>query len=63
MQQNGVERPYEEILAELRARDEMDSNRHASPLKAAADALVINTDGLTLDEVIERVRAAADAAE
>jgi cytidylate kinase len=61
LKQNGVERPYEEILGELRARDEMDSNRHASPLKAAADALVINTDGLSLDEVIERVRAAADA--
>jgi cytidylate kinase len=59
LKQNGVERPYEEILVELRARDEMDSNRHASPLKPAPDALIINTDGLSLDEVVERVRAAA----
>ncbi|MGE0059688.1 MAG: (d)CMP kinase [Dehalococcoidia bacterium] len=61
LQQSGVERPYEEILAELRARDEMDSNRHTSPLKAADGALIINTDGLTLEQVIARVRAAADA--
>jgi cytidylate kinase len=61
LKQNGVERPYEEILAELHARDEMDSHRATSPLKPADEALIINTDGLTLEQVIARVRAAADA--
>jgi cytidylate kinase len=61
LKQNGVERPYEEILTELRARDEMDSHRATSPLKPADEALIINTDGLTLEQVIARVRAAADA--
>jgi cytidylate kinase len=37
----------------------MDSKRHVSPLRPADDAIVIDTDGLSLDEVIERVRRAA----
>ena len=52
----GIERPQSEILAELRQRDEMDSNRHVSPLRPAADAIVIDTDALSLEQVIERVR-------
>ena len=59
--ENGVARPYEEILEELLARDEMDRGRHSSPLKPAPGALIIDTDGLSLEQVIERVRAAADA--
>lgn len=61
LKENGVERPYEEILEELKARDEMDRSRHSSPLKPAPDAIIIDTDDLTLEQVIERVRAAADA--
>jgi cytidylate kinase len=56
---NGNERPRSEILAELRQRDEMDSNRHVSPLRPADDAVVVDTDSLTLEEVVRRVREAA----
>jgi cytidylate kinase len=59
--ENGVERPLEEVLQELLARDEMDRGRHVSPLKPAADAVIIETDDLSLEQVIERVRAVADA--
>jgi cytidylate kinase len=55
----GAERPEADILAELQARDEMDTNRHASPLRPAADAIIIDTDTLELDEVVARVREAA----
>jgi cytidylate kinase len=55
----GRGRPEAEILDELRERDAMDSNRHVSPLRPAADAVVINTDSLNLDEVVARVREAA----
>ncbi len=55
----GAERPEAEILAELQARDEMDSQRHVSPLRPANDALIIDTDTLSLDEVVARVREAA----
>lgn len=62
LKEKGAERPYEEILAELYDRDAMDRNRHASPLKPADDAVVITTDNLTLEQVLERVRTAAGAA-
>jgi cytidylate kinase len=57
----GVERLEAEILGELEQRDEMDRQRHVSPLRPADDALVIDTDALSLEEVIERVRQAAGA--
>jgi cytidylate kinase len=57
--EGGAPRPENEILAELRARDEMDSQRHVSPLRPAQDAIIIDTDKLTLDDVVARVREAA----
>jgi cytidylate kinase len=61
LKEAGSERPIDEIKAELLRRDEMDKNRHASPLKPANDAVVIDTDRLSLEEVIERVRQVAGA--
>jgi cytidylate kinase len=55
----GVERSEAEILAELERRDEMDRTRDVSPLQPAADAHVIDTDGLALDEVVDRIQAIA----
>ena len=55
----GRERPEAEILEELRQRDRMDTERHASPLRPADDALIIDTSDLTLEQVVERVREAA----
>jgi cytidylate kinase len=43
------------VAAELRERDRRDRTRAASPLVAAADAVVINSTGLTEDEVLARV--------
>ena len=43
------------VAAELRERDQRDRTRAASPLVAAGDAVVINSTGLTEDEVMERV--------
>lgn len=36
-------------------RDQRDSSRQASPLKAADDAVIIETDNLTTDEIVERI--------
>lgn len=41
------------LLAEVAARDRLDSERKVAPLRPAADADVINTDGLGLDEVVD----------
>jgi cytidylate kinase len=46
---------YDAILADQRVRDERDSTRAASPLRAADDAHVIDTTGLSLDEVVDRI--------
>jgi cytidylate kinase len=47
--------PFEEVRAELALRDEIDSQREASPLRPADDAVVIHTDDLSLDEVVDRI--------
>jgi cytidylate kinase len=43
------------VLAEQEARDARDSGREASPLTAAADAVVIDTSAMTQDEVVGRI--------
>jgi len=48
-------RPQDEVLAEQHERDERDSNRAASPLAPAADAVALDTTGLTLEQVVDRV--------
>ncbi len=45
------------ILAEQRARDERDSERAHSPLRAAADALQFDTTGLGVEDVVGRLAA------
>ncbi len=53
----GMPAPFEEILADQRKRDRDDAEREAAPLRVAADALELDTSGLTRDEVIERLAA------
>jgi CMP/dCMP kinase len=53
----------DEILAELRRRDQLDSSRPVAPLKIARDALIIRTDGNTFDMSVALVEAAIRAAE
>jgi cytidylate kinase len=49
------------VLADLEGRDAIDSTRAVSPLRPAEDAVVINTDGLSLKEVVERVLSLVEA--
>ena len=46
---------YEAILASVIERDHIDSTRDVSPLRAANDAIVINSDSMTADQVFDRV--------
>jgi cytidylate kinase len=62
LREAGIDRAEADILSELEQRDEMDRNRHVSPLRPADDAVVIDTDDMPLEDVIERVRVAAGAA-
>ena len=43
------------VLEDIRRRDRIDSEREVSPLRPADDAVIIDTDGLSLDEVMDRV--------
>ncbi len=51
------------ILAQLRRRDELDSNRVVAPLRAADDAIHIVTDGNTFEQTVDAVADAIRAAE
>lgn len=51
----GMEKPFDEVLAEMEQRDEQDTKRAAAPLKAAEDAVLLDTSGNTLEESIDEV--------
>ncbi len=55
MRERGEDADYDAVLAAMRRRDEIDSNRHVSPLRPAEDAVVIDTTGLGIEEVLARV--------
>jgi len=46
---------YEQILEEIKKRDEIDSNRKISPLRKSPDAYVIDTTNKTIDESVQEV--------
>lgn len=46
---------FEEVEAELKERDRIDSERADSPLTVAADACVIDTTDLTFEEVVAKI--------
>ena len=56
-QQNGpgADHPPGVVLQELRERDQRDRTRAESPLAPAADAVIIDSTDLSLDEVVARV--------
>lgn len=52
---NSANLNYEEVLQDIKIRDERDINRKLYPLKIIEDAIVINTDFLTAEEVVEDI--------
>jgi CMP/dCMP kinase len=50
----GLSVPLDEVLSEQRRRDKDDTERAIAPLRAAQDAIVVDTTGLDLGEVVER---------
>jgi cytidylate kinase len=48
----GEQATFENILADIRRRDARDSGRSDAPLKAAADAVILDTSALTIAEVV-----------
>jgi len=52
----GLEVSYEQVLANVKERDDRDQNRDESPLRKAADAVVIDNTNLTPDEQQNKLR-------
>lgn len=53
--QKGTQASFEEVVADMKKRDEQDTRREASPLVAAEDAVILDTSDMTLDESIAAV--------
>jgi len=52
----GLPDDYDGVLADVRRRDHLDSTRAVSPLRAASDAVVVDTSDMTEGEVIAHLR-------
>ena len=59
--EKGVDVPLSGVLADQRQRDRDDTERVLAPLRAAPDAVVIDTTGLDLTQVVERCYREASA--
>jgi cytidylate kinase len=55
LQQKGISVSYEEVLQEVKERDERDKTRAIAPLRKAPDAVEIDTTGMTPEEVAEKI--------
>jgi len=56
----GADGTYEETLREIGRRDERDATRDDSPLRIAADAYVIDTSEMEIEDVLEAMRSLID---
>ncbi len=54
----GAEATFEEVLEQIRERDARDSGRSVSPLQRAEGALVVDSEGISPEEVRDRILAA-----
>jgi cytidylate kinase len=59
LRSRGEVRPRQELLQEILRRDKLDSERAVAPLKPADDAIVVQTDGLSVGQALEKVVAIA----
>jgi cytidylate kinase len=53
--QRGEKADYQEILSKVIERDTIDSTRAVAPLRPAEDAVILDSDRLTAEEVFTRV--------
>ena len=59
---NGYAARFEEVLADVRARDARDTGRKDAPLRAAATAAILDTTDLSIDEAVGRAIGLIDEA-
>ncbi|MDD4224139.1 MAG: (d)CMP kinase [Candidatus Cloacimonetes bacterium] len=57
LQKKGLAKDYEEVLKELEERDRNDANRALAPLSVAADAIVVDTGAMSVEEQVDTLHA------
>ncbi len=55
LKEKGLDVNMESLVEEISMRDERDARRAVSPLKAAPDALLLDSSNMAVDEVVEKV--------
>lgn len=55
LQDRGIDATFDGVLADLEARDAFDSHRETAPLTPARDAVIIDSDGRTIDEIVTEI--------
>ncbi len=55
LKEKGDSTPFEEILQEVKARDEQDEHRAVDPLKKAEDAVVVDSSDLNFEETVQAI--------
>ncbi|MES5814361.1 (d)CMP kinase [Pseudoxanthomonas sp. Soil82] len=61
LKEKGVSVTFDGLLREILSRDARDAQRAVAPLKPADDAVLLDTTGLSIDEVVDRVLALVPA--
>ena len=52
LEARGIQAHYDDVLADIRGRDERDSARAVAPLRPAPDAILLDTSELDVDEAV-----------
>ncbi|MGB5517792.1 MAG: (d)CMP kinase [Gammaproteobacteria bacterium] len=55
LKEKGIDANLPDLVNELKARDKRDSERKAAPLKAADDAVLLDTTEMSIEEVVDQV--------
>lgn len=55
LEEAGQVADYNDVLRDIKKRDEQDSNRASAPLKPADDAIILDSTDLSIEEVLQRV--------
>jgi len=61
MQAKGMTDTFEEVLRQVKERDEQDMNRPVEPLRKADDAILLDSSELDFDQVVEQITEWAEA--
>lgn len=57
MQQKGASDTYEQVLEDLKKRDDQDMNREVDPLRPTEDAVIVDSTEMNFEQVVEYILA------